>query len=118
MQKSHFLLSTVLISLSLSACAPTPHRWFLRSQNAYQQQNFGQAFLYAKYAAEQGNLKAAYALGYMYYYGTGTQANPVLARIWINRAAQRGYPPAKVALTNLYNGAAVAPHQARIPVPQ
>tara|TARA_B100002051_G_C16385704_1_gene462716 strand:+ start:291 stop:617 length:327 start_codon:yes stop_codon:yes gene_type:complete len=106
-----------LISLSLSACAPTPQQWFKRSQQAYQQQNYGTAFAYAQFAARQGNVKAAYALGYLYYYGTGTEANPVLARRWIQRAAERGYRPAKNALTVLYNQATVAPHQERIPVP-
>ena len=106
------------LCLLLSACAPTPGQWFKKSQQEYKQQNYGQAYLDAKAAAQHGNLQATYAMGYMYYYGIGTSANPVLARQWMNRAAQRGYRPAIRALNLLYNSETKAPHQAALPMPQ
>lgn len=111
-------LASSCCSLLLTACAPSPQQWFQRSQVAYQHQNYGQAFNDARISAQYGHLKATYALGYMYYYGIGTQANPILARKWISKAAERGYQPAQAALNALYNTQARDPNQARLPLPQ
>ncbi len=53
--------------------------------------------------AEQGNASAQYAVGYMYYYGKGTQRNKTLGMKWIQRSAKQGYRPAQKSLQLLKN---------------
>lgn len=48
--------------------------------------------------ATDGDPQAAYAVGYMYYYGFGVAQDPDMGFLWIKRAAQQNYPPAVVAL--------------------
>ncbi len=47
--------------------------------------------------AENGDAKAQYAVGYMYYYGQGVPMNKGLGEIWIDRAADQGLPAAMKA---------------------
>jgi len=51
--------------------------------------------------ANHGNRQAQYALGYMYYYGLGTVRDHDLGRLWIDRSARHGYPPAIQAMKNI-----------------
>jgi septal ring-binding cell division protein DamX len=44
--------------------------------------------------ATAGNADAAYALGYIYYYGIGIHENEQSAQLWIERAANLGQPAA------------------------
>ncbi len=43
-------------------------------------------------SAENGNPDAQYALGYMYFYGVGTNRDVRAAKLWIRRAAAQGQP--------------------------
>ncbi len=51
-----------------------------------------------KNKAEQGDADAQYALGYMYYYGSGVKQNKQLGVQWIKRSALQGQVLAKQAL--------------------
>lgn len=55
------------------------------------------SFSEVKKAAESEDSDAAYALGYMYYYGIDTPRDLDSAKVWIGRAAAQGQPLAKQA---------------------
>lgn len=44
--------------------------------------------------AVTGNAYAAYAIGYMYYYGKGMDRNEELAENWLHKSAKQGQPEA------------------------
>jgi hypothetical protein len=57
--------------------------------------------------AEQGDPAAQTQVGFLYYRGQGTAANPEVAVSWWKKAARQGYAPAMVALGRAYyNGKA------------
>ncbi len=118
MSRLLFPLSMAIVCIGLTGCAPTLNQIYVKSQKAYNQRNYVQAYEYARYAAKNGNVKAAYALGYLYYYGIGTQENPVLARKWMNFAYLRGYKPAHKALVIIANASTIEyPTQQKLPIP-
>ena len=51
--------------------------------------------------AEEGDANAAYALGYIYYYGIGLKTDQQSAKLWIERAANLKQPLAAQALQML-----------------
>jgi TPR repeat protein len=57
--------------------------------------DYDTAFHTCTEAAEQGEAKAQYKLGFMYYNGEGTPKNNVLAYVWWNIAAAQGHEKAK-----------------------
>lgn len=65
---------------------------------SFRAEDYRSAFIRLKPAAERGNPDAAYAVGYMYYYGQGVVENRKMAMMWINRAAHSGQPEAVAAL--------------------
>ena len=99
-------LSAILLCiflLTLTACASTPEQQYTNAQLAYQQQDYHTAFTKLKPLAENNDAKAQYALGFMYYYGIGTNINQQLAMDWIAKAANQGYSPAVAAMHKLQN---------------
>lgn len=65
---------------------------------SFRAQDYRQAFIKLKPAAEKDQADAQYAIGYMYYYGQGIVEDRKLAWYWINRAAAHGQPDAVAAL--------------------
>lgn len=65
---------------------------------SFRAQDYRQAFIRLKPAAEKGQPDAEYAVGYMYYYGQGVVEDRKLAWFWINRAAAHGQPDAVAAV--------------------
>ncbi len=65
---------------------------------SFKVQDYRQAFIRLMPEAEKGNPDAAYAIGYMYYYGQGVTENNKKAWLWINRAAAKNQPDAIAAL--------------------
>jgi TPR repeat protein len=53
-------------------------------------------------AAEQGDAKAQYALGYMYRHGRGVEMDYAEAAGWYRKAADQGYAEAQSALGYVY----------------
>ena len=49
-------------------------------------------------AAEQGNAKAQYSLGYCYYWGKGVEEDKKEALKWYRKAADQGHSDAKECL--------------------
>jgi TPR repeat protein len=61
-----------------------------------------EAVAYYRKAAAQGDAEGEYGLGSMYAAGEGVKRDPVEARKWITRAAERGHVPAISLLALAY----------------
>lgn len=59
------------------------------------------ALMFFQEAAKQENAEAQYKTAMMYLNGRGCQKDKFLAKIWLQRAIENDYPPAKVALYHL-----------------
>ena len=53
-------------------------------------EDFETAFYWQEKAANQNYLLAQWYLGYMYYYGQGTEKNLEFATYWLQKAADQG----------------------------
>lgn len=97
MLHKYFLI--IFITVLLSACAVSPGIELLkRGQAAYDMQDYHTAFKLLLAAAQNDNLTAEYAVGYMYYYGIGTKRDPYAAIQWFQKAAKYHEPNAMRAL--------------------
>lgn len=99
--RCHVTMTTIILSagLLLSGCSIfTPETSFDRGEKSYTAKNYGKSFKEIKQAATGGDPDAAYALGYMYYYGKGTHQDVDMGKAWIHRAADQGQPMAIRAL--------------------
>ena len=65
-------------------------------------QDFPEALKQCREAAEQGNSRAQYLLGYMLENGKGTEADPAGAFGWYMKSAARGYPSAEYVVGTFY----------------
>ena len=92
-------LALSAVALSLVACSPSKQDYLRNAENAFVQQNYGVSFSTLQAAANSGSAQAQYALGYLYFYGMGTQSNTVQAIKWFQKAARQGLPAAKTALS-------------------
>src|SRR5690349_13562302 len=54
----------------------------------YYEGNHPRAFRLTEALATQGDIKAKYALGYMYFYGIGAPQNKALGAAWMKQAAE------------------------------
>jgi TPR repeat protein len=68
---------------------------------SFQHQDYRQAFIRLRPAAEHGIPEAQYAVGYMYYYGQGVVENRQKAWFWISAAAEHGQVDAQKAVAIL-----------------
>lgn len=92
------LIAICLLASLLTGCMTVAERQYSAGEVAFKQQDYHQAYQYLQKAAQYGNVKGQYALGYLYYYGLGTPQNDVLARHWLYRSASFGNPSAMAAL--------------------
>lgn len=69
--------------------------------NSFRNEDYRQAFIRLKPAAQKGQPDAQYAIGYMYYYGQGVEEDRKKAWFWINQAAAAGQADAIVAVKML-----------------
>lgn len=93
----NFPLSVLCISaaLALTGCATsTSTNSYAHARESFEVQDYKTAFAEVQTPAAEGNAEAEYALGYMYYYGKGTEANQELGKKWIARSAAQGYDTA------------------------
>jgi hypothetical protein len=87
----------VISALFLSGCAM--HTSSLqRAEESYVTHDYARAFKELWAPVEGHDPRAIYAMGYMYYYGIGTDKDQDLGRSFIRRAAASHYPPAVEAL--------------------
>ena len=63
------------------------------ARSAYDLGRFDEAYERFSLSARWGETDAQYQLGLMYLDGTGTEANDLLAYIWLKLAADSGYKP-------------------------
>lgn len=91
------VLTLVCASLLFTACTKPP-TLLDQARHDYLHQHYTLAFEKTLRLAKLCNPAAQYALGNMYFYGTGTVKDQDLARYWIERAASKGYCPAVQAL--------------------
>lgn len=72
-----------------------------RANSAYVVGDFKTALSFLKVAAQQGNARAEYSLGYMYQHGEGVEADIDIAKSWYKKAAEQGHTKAKAALKKI-----------------
>ncbi|NOR50781.1 MAG: hypothetical protein GQ530_07105, partial [Desulfuromonadales bacterium] len=72
-------------------------------------QDYAQAFLWYRRAAQQGNSDAQYSLGNMYLMGEGIEQDDYQARQWYEQAAEQGHESAQHNLESLQRIAAAEP---------
>ncbi len=96
--------SKILISLCLllSSCA-TKHvdPNFQTGQTAFDSGDYPQAFHLLLPIASDGNAKAQYAVGYIYYNGYGVTPDKESGLFWIQESAKQNYAPAVKALDDI-----------------
>ena len=104
-RKTTIKYGILLLTLLLNACrAPTPLRQPTNRIGTEQcsahpfLEKYGCSIIDLEQNAENGDADAAYALGYVYYYGIGTSADHESAELWIKRAANQKQPLALAAL--------------------
>jgi TPR repeat protein len=94
------LLTPNLFFLSSCSCICGTHKSnFVRPSLAEAKANFKKGKYTLAYRqllprAVKGNIDAQYAIGYMYLYGKGIDANEELAENWLRKAAVKGQPQA------------------------
>lgn len=100
----HKNLIIIALSLCLLGCVTANNATYpeaadlARGKQYFERGYYKRAFAYLSNPAYAGDPQAAYAIGYMYYYGYGTAQNTQQGYIWIKRSADQGYPPAIQAL--------------------
>jgi TPR repeat protein len=95
------LFPLLLFFLLLSSGCRTnsyPRTLYQEAEYDYQQGNYARAFDKLWILAQRNDPRALYAMGYLYYYGIGTQKDQDIARMLIRRSAAHNYPPAVTAL--------------------
>ncbi|MFY7697321.1 MAG: tetratricopeptide repeat protein [Legionella sp.] len=94
------IINTIILIIemvALTACVTSQFN-VRQGIKSFQVQNYREAFIHLKPAAEHGQADAQYAIGYMYYYGQGVVENKEQAWYWINQAAHAGQVDAIAAL--------------------
>jgi TPR repeat protein len=71
---------------------------------AWRDENYDEAMNLLQQAALQGNARAQYAVGYMYYNGQGVERDADKALPWFRRAAEQGDQKAREALSIISQG--------------
>lgn len=89
----------LLLGAAVASCAEPSSNALKDAQQSFSNQNYGYAFKKLRSAARYHDRRVEYALGYCYYYGIGTTANPALARYYISRSAWQVYAPAMRAMS-------------------
>ena len=103
--KYSFILLILSSTALLSACTTPPaNQLYAQGQAAYHSEDFHTAFVRLLAAAEANSVQAQYAVGYMYYYGIGTETNTTQAMIWLKKSAATGNIKATQALESIEKG--------------
>lgn len=84
--------------LILSGCVSATKTSYEQAQVSYSRGYYSRAFNELLYPVQHNDPKALYAMGYMYYYGIGTEKDQNLGRGLIRRSASYNYRPAIEAL--------------------
>jgi TPR repeat protein len=87
----------LLVSLLLSACV-TQQSSFDQAQVSFSQGNYSRSFKELWAPVQMHDPRAMYAMGYMYYYGIGTNKDEDIGLSLIRAAAKQHCPAAVLAL--------------------
>lgn len=99
----HYMLTPLVILAIVGMSAVTLAQTGLEdAQKALQSGNYAEAFRRLQPLAEEGDIQAAYHLGWMYHNGYGRAIDDELAEQWWVRAAEAGNTDAQLALVLLY----------------
>lgn len=105
------LIALIIIPLLVLGCASKPKDTPLsQAQAAYNQGDYEKAAARLMPLAQNGDAKAQYTLGYMYYYGKGIKRDRTQGYFWIQQSAQQGNKDALKALELLNQEARVKTH--------
>ena len=97
--KLRFISIVLLCGLLLQSCATqSPSTLLHQAKIEYAQGKYAHAYNKLIKLAKQGNGDAQYAIGYMQYYGLGTDQDNLQARDWLKKSARQGNEDAKRAL--------------------
>lgn len=97
-------LGILLLCLLLQSCMSAKMSQDLQlGKITFESGDYTLAFNRLLPVAANGNPEAEYAIGYMYFYGYGTTQDQSVGLFWIKRAAEKGYPPAIMALDKIYH---------------
>lgn len=92
-------MRNILMSLMLGLLLACTNNLNLQQGiKSFRIQDYRQAFIHLRPAAEKGSPEAQYAVGYMYYYGQGVIEDRQKAWFWITKAAQNGNQDAQRAM--------------------
>lgn len=94
-------MRSILLAILLLVAAQPALAGFTEGQTLYLRNDFAGARAHWSEAAAQGDVRAQYALGVLYWRGLGAPADAVAATRWFAQAARRGYRPALDALAAL-----------------
>ncbi|MFI4936945.1 MAG: tetratricopeptide repeat protein [Candidatus Berkiellales bacterium] len=103
MSKSVITFFLFFAILTLTGCMSEINRSLTRleAKESYYAGDVGRSFRLTEAMAYQGDMKAEYTLGYLYFYGIGAPQNKQLGVAWILQSAEKGYPPAVAAMDRL-----------------
>lgn len=99
--KIMFISAFLACTLLLSSCTNLSQT--VSAEYDFRHHYYARAFAKLWWPAHNGNTRAMYALGYMYYYGLGTARDQDLARIWFKRSAKLEYAPSVKAYQLITN---------------
>lgn len=97
-------------SMSLSKIVDIGHDYYFGTNG--KRQDYAEAIKWYRKAAEQGDAKGQYNLGYCYYYGFGVRRDRTKATDWFKKSAEQGYIEAQESLSICYNGFSVGSNSA------
>lgn len=95
------IILSLFLAILLSGCISAQHITLENVEYNYLQGYYKKSFKLAFPLAKEGIPEAEYTVGYLYYYGYGTEQNTDLAYYWIRASAQKRYLPAIKALSIL-----------------
>lgn len=101
MKIKSLMIALTLTATSLLLAGCYTDRAYRQGEQAFLQQDYHIAFTHLIDAAQYGDTKAQYAVGYMYYYGLGAPQSDYLARLWLYRSASMGDTKAMNAIARL-----------------
>jgi len=88
---------SITTALMITSCSIKNSSYEAAKLN-YARGDYARSFHQLWIPAQQKDPRAFYAMGYMYYYGLGTDQDQDIGRSLIRRAAGMKYPPAIIAL--------------------
>lgn len=97
MKKLYLSLILGLLSFSFTATAD-----FVEGENAFNNQQYAQAFSEFMPLAEKGDFRSQYYIGYLYLNGYGVQKNEKKALDYLQRATDQNYDLAQSLMAYLY----------------